>query len=197
MDLTWKPKKTTLVTKKISIDGKNRTEDIQQVLETKKGKTRDITQEYIKEVLKEEEKARKRAEKGKGGGRQGRQELTRSQIFPFDKEQRKNLQFSFKEESTYKGIPVIIVESRSSIKDEGVYTGIYTITRDSLDVLRVDLVPTKKPAVLKTVEMVFEFQVLPEGPLAIKRTWFKMHLNVVIKVIRLEAEDEYSDIKVH
>jgi hypothetical protein len=196
MDKNWKPKKTTLITKKVSIDGTDRSEEILEALEVKKGKTKDRTRDYIKEARKEAEKAEKRKEKGREGGRQGRLELTRSQLFPFDMEQRKNLQFSIKEETTFKGIPVTILESRSSIKDEDLYSGTYTIARDSLDVLRIDIFPTKKPSVLKMMKMAFEFQVLPEGPLAIKRTWFKMHLNVIIKVIRLEAEEEYFDIKI-
>ena len=196
MNKKWEPKKTVLVTKKVSIDGTTRSEEILKALEIKKGGEKDITQQYRDEIQKQAEKARKREEKGKDGGVRGRKELSRDQILPLRKNQREDLEFSIKEETVFNGIPVYILESRSLIKDEDLYTGTYTISKENLDVLRVEISPTKKPSVIKTLEMAFEFQVLPGGYMAVKRTWFKMHLNVIIKVIRMEAEEEYSNIEV-
>lgn len=196
MNKRWEPKKTVLVTKKVNIDGASRSEEILKALEIKKGGEQDITQQYRDEIQKQAEKARKREEKGKDGGVRGRKELSRDQILPFQKRQREDLEFAIKDETVFNGKPVYILESRSRIKDEDVYTGTYTIAKDSLDVLRVEIYPTKKPSVIKTLEMAFEFQILPGGYMAVKRTWFKMHLNVIIKVIRMEAEEEYSNIEV-
>jgi hypothetical protein len=196
MDKNWRPKKTTLITKTVYVDGTERREEILEASEVKKGETKDVTAEYIEETRKEAEKARKRREKGEDGGGRGRRELTRSQLFPFDEEERADFVFSVKEDTDGEGQPVYILESRSRIKSEDIYTGTYTIARDSLDMLRAQLEPTKKPAVLKTIVLAFEFQVLPGDHLALRRTWFKMHLNILIKVVRLEAEEEYIDIKV-
>jgi len=195
MNKRWEPKKTTLILKNITTRGEVRTEEILEALETKKGRTRDVTVEIRKETRKQEEKARKRREKGKAEGNRRRRELTRDQISPFGYEMRKNLQFTIKEMSEFAGSPVYILESSSDKKDEDLYTGTYYVDRESLDVLRVELSPTKKPAVLKTVAMAFDFQVLPEGYLALRKSWFKMHLNVVVKVVRLEAIEEYTNVR--
>ena len=52
MDKNWKPQKVTTVKKIIKVFNKERTEEIIQALETEKGKTKDITEKYIKKAIK-------------------------------------------------------------------------------------------------------------------------------------------------
>jgi len=194
MDKNWQPQKRTVVTKFVTIRDGKRTEEILRAMETEKGRTKDVTERYAREAAKEAEKIRQKAEQNREPG--GRRELDREQLFPFRPDRRADFDFDLLEEGDWEGRPVIILQTRAKTAGDDLYEGRYVIDRDSLDVLRVDLTPSKKPGVLKLIEMAFEFQTLPGGYILPRRTWVRIHVGLVIKNIRIQAEEEYFDVQV-
>lgn len=197
MDKNWKPQKVTTVKKIVKVFNKERTEEIIQALETEKGKTKDITEKYIKEAKKQKEKERKkkRERKIKGEKEKNRRslELTLEEIFPFDEEKRINYDFLKLEDSYIDERPVYVLESRAKIKDEKLYEGKYYICKDSFDVLKINLKPSKNPKYVKEFEIEMSFEVLPQGYFVLRRSKARINGGIFIKRIRMTTEEEYSD----
>ncbi len=199
MDRRWEPKKQLVVRKHIRISGESRREEILEALETEKGSTRDVTVEYRERARKEESdaEAESRSDSGRDHRKGNRRfTLTDENLFPFSEEARKNYEFTRKQDSDLQGIPVLVLESRAVTPKRERLEGRYYLDRENLVVLRAELKPSKVPRVLKTIEMDFWFDVLPEGYLVLKKTRIKLDAAVVVKRIRMLTEEEYSDYHV-
>jgi len=195
MDKKWAPKKQLVIRKRIHIAGDNRREDILEALETKKGTTRDITAEHQERSRKAEAEAEQKSKDGPDKRDRG-YTLTDENLFPFSSEARKNYVFSLGEDSVFQGVPVLVLESRAKVPQKERMEGRYYLDRESLVVMRAELRPSKVPRVVKTIEMDFWFDVLPEGYLVVKKTRVKVDIAVVVKRIRILTEEEYSEYQV-
>ena len=107
VDKNWKPKKTTVVKKIISIKDKLRREQILSAVETEKGKTKDVTKKYIKQAEKQLRKSEERRKQGKPEDKGRRRELSLEEMLPFGVEARKNYNFVLEEDAEINGIPVL------------------------------------------------------------------------------------------
>ena len=200
VDKNWKPQKVTTVKKIIKVFNKERTEEIIQALETEKGKTKDITEKYIKKAKKQKEKEKKKERerkiKGKKEKNRGSLELTWEEIFPFNEEKRINYDFLKLEDSYIDERPVYVLESRAKIKDEKLYEGKYYICKDRFDVLKIILKPSKKPKYVKEFEIEMSFEVLPQGYFVLRKSKARINGGIFIKRIRMTIEEEYSNYEI-
>lgn len=193
MDKNWKPEKKTVVRKTVTVRDKDRTEDIISATEIEKDKTKDVTEKLKKDALKEKKKQEERRAEGKSENEGGRRELSMDDMFPFGVTERKNYIFTRREDSELEGIPVYILETRAKMRTDKYYEGKYYISKNDYQVIKAELNPAKNPSVLKLFEMEAYFQVISGGYFVLKKTKVKIHVGLVIKNIRMEAEEEYSD----
>lgn len=197
MDKHWRPEKVRVVRKITTVvDGRSR-EEILEVLETEKGTTRDITKVYILEADERRRKAeeRQRNPDRDGDSSGGRRELGVGDLAPFSRENRKNFRFSFLPDVEVSGRPVRVLSADARIKDSEVFEGRYYIDKETLDVLRVELRPSKNPRFVKHLEMDIFFQ--PGiGSLALKASHMKIHAGFLLKTMRLVVEEEYTDFEI-
>ncbi|MBN1222787.1 MAG: hypothetical protein JXB23_06030 [Candidatus Aminicenantes bacterium] len=200
MDKNWKPKKKTVVHKIVRVKERDRQESIQSAIEIKNGKNKDVTQEYINRAYKEREKnaRRKREEKNNESkaNRRRHMDMTLDEFFPFGKEKRVNYDFAILDESSIEGIPVQIIETHAKQRTEDFLEGKYYIDRKTFDILRVELQFAKNPGPLKRLEMGADFQIHPQGYHTLKSTSFRIHVGLVVKNIRMEAVEEYSNYQI-
>jgi len=199
MDKNWQPQKETDVAKIVTIEDKIRTEKILRATETEKGVQKDVTEEYEKKARKEEEKIRKQLAEGKDidkGGRDRRRELSRDELFPFAPEQQVKYDHRLLEGSVIGNRPVFVLETKARIRTDDYYEGKYFIDQDTFDVIRAEIGLADNPGPVKTLEMTFNFQILPEGYLFVKSTKIRIHIGLIIKNIRMEAEETYHDIEI-
>ena len=151
VDKNWKAKKTTLVEKIVRVNDGIREEEILSAVETAKGRKKDVTQEQREEIRKRQAKAKKerakRQSKGEDGSEEGggRRELTLEQMFPFGEERRSSYTFKQLENEVLEGKTVLVLESRSKVRSNEAYEGIFFIDPDSYEVLRVAIKPAKNP----------------------------------------------------
>jgi len=200
MDKNWKPQKVTTVKKIIKVFNKERTEEIIQALETEKGKTKDITEKYIKEAKKQKEKEKKKERERKINEEKEKNrrslELTWEEIFPFNEEKRINYDFLKLEDSYIDERPVYVLESRAKIKDEKLYEGKYYICKDRFDVLKIILKPSKNPKYVKEFEIEMSFEALPQGYFVLRKSKARIDGGIFIKRIRMTTEEEYSNYEI-
>jgi hypothetical protein len=88
---------------------------------------------------------------------------------------------------------VYILENRSKLKSSDNYEGKYYIHPETFDILRADIRPAKNPGPLKLLEMRIDFGRIPEGYLVIRAASVRIHVGLIIKNIRMESEEIYSD----
>jgi hypothetical protein len=197
MDKNWKPKKKTIIEKIAVAKNKIRTEKILSAIEYDGEKTKDKTSKYQAEA--EKFNRRNESNKGKKGGRRGGRsrgmDLSQEDIFPFDENRRKNYEFYVREGLLEDKLEVYIVETRCKVRSSDYYEGEYYIHPETFDILRADLRPAKNPGPLKLLEMRIDFGRIPEGNLVIRKTKVRIHVGLIIKNIRMESEEIYSDYK--
>lgn len=197
MSSAWKPKKTTTTEKIVTADGKHWSEDILSAVETEDGRTRDVTDKMRAEAGERAEKQRRSSDTGRKDDQRSRGrrslDMTRDEVLPFSPEKRSGYDFTLKGPSDLDGAPVIVLQSRSRVRSEDKLEGLYYIDPETYDVLRAELTIAKKPAPLKRMEMTVDFRVLPEGHQVMTRAVMRMHVGLVVKNIRIEAVETYTD----
>jgi hypothetical protein len=198
MDKNWEPKKKTVIEKLTTVENKIRTEKILSATEYDKDKTKDVTAKYIVEAAKLNRKNKSDAgNKGKRrGGRHRGMDLTRDELFPFGENRRKDYEYVLLEDSLNNDQTVYVLETRSKLKSSDYFEGKYYVHPETFDVLKAELRPAKYPGPLKLLEMDIDFDRLPEGYLVIREAKVRIHVGLIIKNIRIESEEIYSDYEV-
>jgi hypothetical protein len=200
MDKNWKPKKETVVQKTVLMKNKTQQEKIQSAVEIKKGKSKDVTQKYINQAYKDMQKAarEKKKAKDKDGeeGRRERMDLSLDEMFPFSEKNRGNYDFALLEETVLEEIPVYVLDAKAKQRTKDFFDGIFYVNKETWNILRAELQLAKNPGPLKVMEMGMDFQVLPEGYFALRKISVRIHVGLVVKNIRREVVDEYSDYQI-
>jgi hypothetical protein len=200
-DKNWAAEEVTVVTKNVksSAEGKPE-EEILKALQTKKGKTTDITQKYAEERRKEREKARQRraeeqdppaADDERGGG-----SVSLDEFLPFSDKKRGDFEFRLQDKTMLDGQEVSVLDVRARLKDPKNWDGMFYFDPETYDLLRIDLRPSKNPKLVKELEMLIDFEVLQNRFLVLKRTRFKVNGGIFIKHVRRIIEDVYSHFEV-
>lgn len=199
MDKNWKPKKTTRVRKTVEVTESGRREKVREALQTEKGVTKDMTEEFIREA-EEGGDAKDKPEENMSQTGDGKRGMSRSlsleELLPFGEKARQNFAFTRLADEVIEGRTVYVLESKAKVKDEEFWEGRYFISPESYDVLSVSLTLSKNPKFVKELSTEIDFQVLPGGHFFIKKSRMKVDAGMVIKRIRMVIEEEYSDIEV-
>ena len=197
VDKKGNPKKLIKIKMLVTVRGDERTEDILEVLRTRKGKTNDITEDYRRKVEQQKAKMEKRkakqAEKEKGNSRF---EISLEELLPFSMEKRNKYSFELIEETEYNDIPVYILKSKAKSPGEKYWEGQYLIHKETYDLLRIEVSPSENPKYVKEFDIKMDFAVLPDGYFVVKhvKTW--INAGMFLKRIRVISKQEYSDYEV-
>ena len=200
-DKSWTPEEVTVVTKNVrsANDGEPQ-EEILKALETKKGRTTDITQKYAEDRRKEREKARKRraGEQDQTGtdDEHGGGSMSLDEFLPFSEKKRGDFEFRLKDDTALEGKSVSALDVRAKVKNPRNWEGTFYFDPATYDLLRIELRPSKNPKLVKELEMEIDFEVLNNRYLVLKRTRFKINGGIFIKHIRQIVEDVYSHFEV-
>jgi len=194
MNKNWQPKEVKVIKKLVTVINQEQTEEVLEVLVTKKGVTKDITKKYIQEANKQKEKERKR--KGKKEDNGGTFTLSDEEIFPFRQEKRESYNYLKLEDSYLEDRPVYVLKSKAKTEDEKLWEGKYYIDQESFDVLKLKIKPSKNPKHVKELEFEMSFQVLPGGYFVVKKVRARINGGIFIKRIRMITEEEYSDYEI-
>jgi len=206
-DRKWNPEKTIVVSKAVTVTEGRREEKALKVLETKDGKTQDITAQYLAEqsARREKERAKREAKpepapRDKPGEKpSGRRSfsLNISEILPFQPERRPDFIFKLQETTDADGRKLAVLDVRAKVKDSLNWEGTYTIDAVTGDLVRARIKPSETPSMVKELEVEVELEVFEEVNLIPKRTWIKVNAGFLfIKRIHMISEEIYSDIRI-
>jgi hypothetical protein len=198
MDKNWEPKKKTIIEKLITVENQKRIEQILSATEYDKNKTKDVTAKYKVEAAKSNLRNKSDNEKNgqRRGGRRRGMDLSRDELFPFSENRINDYDFDLGEDVLEDNQRVYVLQTRSKQKASDFFEGQYYIHPETFDVLHAELRPAKNPGPLKLLEMHIDFDRLPEGYLVIRAAKVRVHVGLIIKNIRIESEELYSEYKV-
>ena len=200
-DKNWTPEEVTVVTKTIesSAEGEPQ-EKILKALQTKDGKTTDITRKYAEERRKEREKYRKRRaeeEKAESADDQhDRGAMSLDEFLPFSEKKRKDFEFRLPAPPVSERPALSVLEARAKVKSLQNWEGTFSYDPETYDLITVDLHPSQNPKFVKELSMQIDFEVLNNRYLSLKRTQFKVNGGILIKHVRQIVEDVYCDFEV-
>jgi hypothetical protein len=197
MNSSWMPKSTTTSEKIVTLDGGSWSEEILSAEETEGGKSRDVTNKLQAAARARAEKQRRsRGDVGKNEPRiRGPRspDAIREAAFPFSPKKSSAYDFTVKGPADLDGTPVILLQSRSRIRSDEMLEGLYYVHPETFDVLRAELTVAKRPIPVRRIEMLVDFLVLPEGYQVMKKAVIRVHLGFIIKNVRVEDVETYSD----
>jgi len=225
MDKTWRPQAVTVVTKKVRLADGVYEEEISQALETKRGKTKDVTAEFRDEARKDADRARRRRaapERAEAGGRRT-QSFVVKDILPFGGAQRERYDFTFLADGRPDRPGALAVEARlkgafrsqeadanpagdEAEDDRGqdgerrrpniTWEGTFFIDPATYDLLGFEVRPAGKVRFVKRLELAVDFRLLEGGELVPSRFKTAVDAGFFLKHVRLEVEEEYSDYEI-
>ncbi len=183
MNRHWQPVKTTRIIKHLRISGESTLENILEAWETEDGVTQDITAEVRRKSSK------------KPQDRKGRiREIAKEDLVPFDGEHRGAYTFRRQADTQMDGIPALVIETRALSADSDLWEGTYIIAKDTFDILKITLKPSRRPIFVRNMEAEMEFRPGSEGIIP-KILRFKVHAGFLIKSIRMTVVEEYRDFR--
>ncbi len=197
LDKDGAPKKVVVVTKLVRVTDGLRSEEILRAEETAKGKTTDITAKQAEKAAKDNERRRKAKEKADRGGREdGRRTFTLDDFLPFGSDKRGSYEFRRGADLSLDGVRATAIEARSRVPDSESWNGIYHVDAESFDILRVEAWPSKNPAMVKELRMLADIEIIKGRYPFLKKSRFTVDAGLLIKRIRLTAEEEYSNVEI-
>ncbi|MGD8540489.1 MAG: outer membrane lipoprotein-sorting protein, partial [Candidatus Aminicenantes bacterium] len=163
-------------------------------------KRKDVTQKYINESYKEMQKRARERKKAKDKNgeddRRRHMDFSFDELFPFNEKNRGNYEFTLLEENSLEGTSVYVIDARAKQRTKDFFEGLFYIDRETWDILRAELRLAKNPGPLKVMNMNLDLKVLPEGYLTVRKAYVRIHVGLVVKNIRREVVDEYSDYEI-
>jgi hypothetical protein len=199
MDKNWTPESVTVVTKTVKLSDGDREEVILKAEETKKGKTKDVTEKYVEEANASREKGRKRrAEQQTGGGGDSRRSvgISLDSLLPFSEQKRGQFEFKLTENADLEGRPAILLDVAAKVKDEKNWEGRFYFDPATDDLLGIEVRPSENPSMVKELEFRMTFEILEGRYLAVKSSRVKVNGGFFLKHIRQVIEEEYSGFEV-
>jgi len=197
MSSDWMPKSTTISEKIITLEGNSWSEEILSAQEIEDGRSRDITNKLQARAREKAEKQRRSAGEARKNEPRGRgrrsPDVIREEAFPFGPEKRSGYDFTVKGPAELDGTSVILLQSRSRVRSDEKLEGLYYVHPETFDVLRAELTLAKRPIPVRRIEVEIDFLVLPEGYQVMKKAVVRVHLGFIIKNVRVENVEIYSD----
>jgi hypothetical protein len=201
MDRHWTAESVTVVTKAVTVTDGRRSEEILQALETKDGKTQDITKEFIETDRKEHEKYRRQRPPDKprpAGTAPRRRGLSASieDYTPFSEARRKLFEFSLNESASLDGRPALALDVKAKVKSDKNWEGRIYFEPGTLDPLLAEAKPSATPRFVQELEARIALQVLDGKSIMLKSTRIKVNAGFLFfKRVRQVTEDVYSGVE--
>jgi hypothetical protein len=196
LDGDGRPKSVTTVTKSVAFRDSTRTDSILNAVETKGGKTRDVTKEWIEKDAKEKAgRERKKGAKTKDEGKQDASySMSSDDLFVFRKEIRDDYRFSWAKDTVIGGRSLRRITASPITPTEKRFFAEYVLSPDSTTVKFARLTPGKFPKMVKHMELSMRFIHDAEEHYFLDEFKMRFYASLIVKKIRMEITESYQDV---
>jgi hypothetical protein len=199
MDRKWVPEKVTTVRKTVIFKDGDRNEEILEALETRDGRTTDITAKYSEAARKNLDRERKRRaeEPAKAGTEKRRADrMALDDILPFSAKKRPEYVFRSVTGAGPDGSPAVVLDVEARIKDDKHWEGRFWFDPASADLRRAEIKPADNPLFVKEIGITIGFDTHSSGPIVLRSFRIKINAGMFLKHVRREVVEEYSDYRI-
>jgi hypothetical protein len=198
MDRKWIPEKVTTVRKTVVFKDGDRNEEILEALESRDGKTTNITARYAEAARKNLDRERKRRaeELAKSGTEKRRADrMALDDILPFSAKKRSEYVFRPIDGAGPDGSPAVVLDVEARIKDDQHWEGRFWFDPATADLRRAEIRPADYPLFVKEIDIAIGFDTHPSGLIVLKSFRLKINAGMFLKHVRREVVEEYSDYR--
>ena len=193
MNKQWQTEKIKVTEKIITQKDSVRNEEIIKVTEYQKDKEKDITDE----VRKEQTKRLKELEEERSDRTENEESNTLSlsleSFFPFGDSLRDQYHFTLMADTVIDGQSYFRIQAISKEKSRDRIEGTYWIRTDTYTITYMDLHFSQNPRFVKDLRMKLWFTEFDNNRWLPVRIWTHVHVGLIIKNIRMEVEEIYSE----
>jgi hypothetical protein len=196
VDGDGRPKSVTTITKAVVFRDSTRADSILKAVETKGGKSRDVTKEWIEKDAKEKAgRERKKGTKTKDGGKQEASfSMDSDDLFVFMKDVRGDYRFSRAKDTLIDGRSLRRITASPKTPAENRFFAEYVLSPDSATVMFARLTPGKFPKMVKHMDMSMQFMDDAGGHYFLDEFRMRFYASLVVKKIRMEIKESYKDV---
>jgi len=207
-DESWAPRRVTLVTKTIRMNGKIQEDRILKAEVTENGRTVDITAKFAAERQVFLEKEKERLAEREAGGESGDTDPDRkhyfdlAEILPFGPERRSDFEFlpgsaaDAGGDARGGGDAPLVLRVQPKVAAPGRWDGVYTVDPRTFDVRTAEVRPSQNPRFVKEIVLKVEIGVMNQRYYILKRTHLKVDAGFLVKRIHKIIDEEYSDVRI-
>ncbi len=193
MDKHWQVKKIKVIEKVVTQKDSVRNEEIVRATEYEKDKEKDITEDIRKEQAEQLKELEEEQADPDENERNSAMSLSLESIFPFADSTRHQYLFTWMADTVIDGKSYIQIESVAKGKSNEWIEGIYRIQADTYMITHMDLHFSKNPRFVKELRLKFWFNEFDGNRWLPVKIWTHIHVGLLIKNIRREFEETYSD----
>ncbi|MGB9862668.1 MAG: hypothetical protein ACPLPQ_02550 [Candidatus Saccharicenans sp.] len=195
-DKNWQPERIRRVKKHLVVEGETREEKILEAVEIEGGRTKNITEEYRQARLERLKKLKEEAEKARKSGQKpaAKNQLTKEDLVPFSEKKKALYDFRLVGEDVCQGTKVYVLEARARQKQENLFEGIYYISQETLDPLKMVLHPSRFPTFVREFQVEIELEPW-QGLLMLKKSRLRVYGGFLFKTVRMVIEEDYSNFR--
>jgi hypothetical protein len=190
MDKNWKPKTTTVIEKRMILNGRQNRQEIVRAVEIKDGRETDIT-EKIQEQLERSKEKIENPEK------EEKKELSLSgeDLIPFQETRRNLYEFELLPDTVIQGIRLHCIRTRAIEPSADVYEGLYLIRPETSVIDLILIRPSKNPRFVKRLNLEMHFIEMPGDHWVLSKMHARVFADLLIKKIRMDTEEEYDNYR--
>jgi hypothetical protein len=190
MDKNWKPKTTTVIEKRMILNGKENRQEIIRAVEIIKGQETVITEKIQEKLQKSEEKIEDPEKKKK-------KELSLSgeDLIPFQETRRNLYEFQQLPDTLVQGVQLYCIRTRALEPSENVYEGLYLIQPETAAIVVIMIHPSKNPRFVKRLNLEMHFIEMPGDRWVLSKMHARVFADLLIKKIRMDTEEEYDNYR--
>jgi hypothetical protein len=199
LDGDGRVKTRTEITKRVEMKDSTRNETVLKAVRTEGATIRDVTAEWIEKSERERKSREKKAAEPKKKGDENKDgqsfSLEGGDLFVFRKESRGRYRFAWMPDTVVGDRRMRRVSAVPTVPREGGFYVEYGLSGDSADVAYARLRPAKFPKMVRQLDIFLTFFHDGEGRYFMKDVRTRFTASLVVKKIRMEISEAYSEIR--
>ncbi len=193
MDKHWQVEKIKVTEKTVTQKEDERNENIIKATEIKKDEEKDITEEVRKEQSERLKELEEQRSVRSDNEETSSLNLSLESFFPFSDSTKDQYTFTLMADTVIDNQSYIRIQADAKEKARDRIEGIYWIETDTYTITYMDLHFSQNPRFIKDLRMKFWFNEFDDNHWLPVTIWTHVHVGLVIKNIRMEVEEKYSD----
>jgi hypothetical protein len=190
MNKNWEPVQTTVIEKRLILNGRQNRQEIVRAVEMKDGRECDITEKIKEQFQRRKENIEDPEKKEKKG-----LSLSGEDMIPFHETRRNLYEFQLLPDTMIQGVLLHCIRTRALEPSADVYEGLYLIRPETAVIDVILIHPSKNPRFVKQLNLEMHFAELTGDHWVPLKMHARVFADLFIRKIRMDTEEEYDNYR--